>query len=202
MDPLYGQYVQYALLLAGAFVLGSVPFGMIFTRSSGVDIAKVGSGNIGATNVLRAVGAKQAVLTLACDLLKGTAAVAAGSWLGLSYQMVGGMGLASIMGHDFSVFRKFRGGKGVATSVGVILLYTPAAGLVTVAVWLLAVFATRVSALGALAGFAALPVAVWGFGYEWEKLFLSVIITVLLFVRHIPNIRQMLAKKENSGETG
>ena len=194
--------VEFALLLLGSFLLGSVPFGILYTRSSGIDITKVGSGNMGATNVLRSVGKTQAVLTLASDILKGTLAVAVGFWMELSYQMVGGMGLAVILGHNFSIFRGFRGGKGVATSVGVILLYTPAAGIITVAVWLLTVFASRVSAFGALVGFTALPVAVWGFGYEWEKLLLSVIITVLLFVRHIPNIRQMLAKKENSSETG
>ena len=194
--------VEFALLLLGSFLLGSVPFGILYTRSSGIDITKVGSGNMGATNVLRSVGKTQAVLTLASDILKGTLAVAVGFWMELSYQMVGGMGLAVILGHNFSIFRGFRGGKGVATSVGVILLYTPAAGIITVAVWLLTVFASRVSALGALVGFTALPVAVWGLGYEWEKLLLSVIITVLLFVRHIPNIRQMLAKKENSSETG
>ncbi len=186
--------VQDILLLLGAFLLGSVPFGLVFTRASGVDITKMGSGNIGATNVMRTVGKKQAALTLICDLLKGTAAVAVGIWLDMSYQMVGGMGFAAVLGHDFSVFRGFKGGKGVATSLGVMLLYTPAAGLVTAAVWLATVFISRVSALGALVGFAALPVAVWGFAYEWEKLLLSVIISILLYIRHIANIKQMLEK--------
>ncbi len=186
--------LQDILLLLGSFLLGSVPFGLIFTRASGVDITKHGSGNIGATNVMRTVGKKQAALTLICDLLKGTTAVAVGLWLDVGYQMVGGMGLAAILGHDFSVFRGFRGGKGVATSIGVMLLYTPAAGLVTMAVWLATVFITRVSALGALVGFAALPLAVWGFAYEWEKLLLSVIISILLFIRHITNIKQMLER--------
>ncbi len=191
------------LLLLGSFLLGSVPFGLLFTRASGVDITKAGSGNIGATNVLRTVGKKQALLTLACDILKGTAPVAAGMWLGVGYQMVGGMGLAAVLGHDFSLFRGFRGGKGVATSIGVMALYTPAAGLVTVAVWLATVLITRVSAMGALVGFAALPLAVWGFAYEWEKLLLSVIISILLFIRHITNIKQMLERsRESSGEKG
>ncbi len=195
--------LQDILLLAGSFLLGSVPFGLIFTRASGLDITKEGSGNIGATNVMRTVGKKQAALTLICDLLKGTAPVAAGIWLGVGYQMVGAMGLAAVLGHDFSVFRGFRGGKGVATSIGVMLLYTPAAGLVAVAVWFVTVYLTRVSAMGALAGFAALPAAVWAFAYEWEKLLLSAIISVLLYVRHITNIKQMLDRsRENSGEKG
>jgi glycerol-3-phosphate acyltransferase PlsY len=107
-----------------------------------------------------------------------------------------------VLGHDFSVFRGFRGGKGVATSIGVILLYTPLSGLVTGVVWLAAVLVTRVSALGALSGFAGFPVAVWLMGYGWEKLLVSVIISVLLFIRHTSNIREMLKKgRDNaSGE--
>ncbi len=194
---------QDILLLLGAFLLGSVPFGLLFTRASRVDITKHGSGNIGATNVMRTVGKKQAALTLLCDILKGTAAVATGIWLEVGFQMVGAMGLAAVLGHDFSIFRGFRGGKGVATSIGVMLLYTPAAGLVTMAVWLVTVGITRVSAMGAIVGFAALPVAVWAFAYEWEKLLLSVIISVLLYIRHITNIKQMLERSRgNSGERG
>lgn len=191
---------QDIILIIGSFLLGSIPFGLVFTRGSGVDISTVGSGNIGATNVMRTVGKKAAALTLLFDLLKGTLAVALGIWLGAEMRIIGSMGFAAILGHDFSIFRKFRGGKGVATSLGVMLLFTPHAGMVAVALWLATVYATRVSALGALVGFAALPPATWAFGYEWEKLLLSVIITVLLFIRHIPNIRQMLKNKENPGE--
>jgi glycerol-3-phosphate acyltransferase PlsY len=195
-------HIRDVLLVLGAYLMGSIPFGLLFTRGSGVDITKQGSGNIGATNVLRTVGKKAAALTLASDLLKGTAAVAAALLLGAGPRVLGATGLAAVLGHDFSVFRGFRGGKGVATSIGVILLYTPLAGLVTVVVWLAAVLVTRVSALGALSGFAAFPVAVWLMGYGWEKLLVSVIISVLLFIRHTSNIREMLKKgRDNaSGE--
>lgn len=186
------------LYLAGAFLLGSIPFGLLFTRASGVDITKVGSGNIGATNVMRTVGKVPAVMTLLFDLLKGSAAVATGIWLELGPLLPGAMGLAAVLGHDFSVFRGFRGGKGVATSIGVLLVFMPAAGLATVVVWLFAIFITRVSALGALCSFAVLPLAVWLLDYGWEKLFLSVIITVLLYIRHVSNIRQLIEKKKET----
>jgi len=185
-------------LIAGAFLLGSIPFGLLFTRASGIDITKQGSGNIGATNVLRTVGKGAAFLTLASDLLKGTSAVAIASLMGASTSMLGVVTVTVVLGHDFSIFRGFRGGKGVATSIGAVLLYTPLAALVTVLLWLCIVAISRISALGALVGFAAFPAAVYAFGYGWEKLLVSVIITVLLYIRHTSNIKSLLEGRKKA----
>jgi glycerol-3-phosphate acyltransferase PlsY len=166
-----------ALSIAGSFLVGSIPFGVLFARRRGVNLREAGSRNIGATNVLRSVGRKEAVLTLVGDLLKGTSAVAAGRALGVGPFYEGAMGLAAVVGHDFSLFLRFRGGKGVATSIGVMVIYAPLAGLMTVLVWLATVAATRVSSVGALAAFALLPVLVAALGYPGEKLVFSVIIS-------------------------
>jgi glycerol-3-phosphate acyltransferase PlsY len=161
-----------------------------------VNLREAGSRNIGATNVLRSVGRKEAVLTLVGDLLKGTSAVAAGRALGVGPFYEGAMGLAAVVGHDFSLFLRFRGGKGVATSIGVMVIYAPLAGLMTVLVWLATVAATRVSSVGALAAFALLPVLVAALGYPGEKLVFSVIISALLVVKHKDNIKRLLQGRE------
>ena len=185
-------------LLAGACLLGSIPFGLLLTRTSGIDITKHGSGNIGATNVLRTVGKGAAIVTLASDILKGTAAVAIAMLLGANELVLGAVTVTVVLGHDFSIFRGFKGGKGVATSIGAMLLYAPVAAAVTIAVWFVAVGLTRVSAIGALAGFAALPPAIYALGYGWEKLLVSVIITLLLYIRHIPNIKKLMAGNDKA----
>jgi glycerol-3-phosphate acyltransferase PlsY len=185
-----------ALSIAGSFLVGSIPFGVLFARRRGVNLREAGSRNIGATNVLRSVGRKEAVLTLVGDLLKGTSAVAAGRALGVGPFYEGAMGLAAVVGHDFSLFLRFRGGKGVATSIGVMVIYAPLAGLMTVLVWLATVAATRVSSVGALAAFALLPVLVAALGYPGEKLVFSVIISALLVVKHKDNIKRLLQGRE------
>jgi glycerol-3-phosphate acyltransferase PlsY len=174
-----------ALSIAGSFLVGSIPFGVLFARRRGVNLREAGSRNIGATNVLRSVGRKEAVLTLVGDLLKGTSAVAAGRALGVGPFYEGAMGLAAVVGHDFSLFLRFRG-----------VIYAPLAGLMTVLVWLATVAATRVSSVGALAAFALLPVLVAALGYPGEKLVFSVIISALLVVKHKDNIKRLLQGRE------
>ena len=104
---------ESALVIVFSFLVGSIPFGVLFARPMGVDLRKVGSGNIGATNVLRAAGKKAALMTLGCDILKGTAAVALARVMGGGVLIEGLAGLAAVAGHDFSPFLRFRGGKGV-----------------------------------------------------------------------------------------
>jgi len=180
-----------------SFVVGSVPFGLVFTMGSGVDIRKVGSGNTGATNVLRAVGKRAAFLTLMGDMFKGVAAVALARALGLGVVVEGAAGLCSVFGHDFSVFLRFRGGKGVATSLGVVLIYMPLAGILTCIVWLATVVAARYSSLGAIVSFSALPAIVWLLGNGSEKLVVSAIITILLLYKHRTNITSILKGTES-----
>lgn len=188
--------LELAGLLAFAFLSGSIPFGLIFTGSSGVDIRQVGSGNIGATNVLRSVGKKAALLTLLGDILKGTAPVAAAVVLGMDALAQGTVGLAAIIGHNYSVFLGFKGGKGVATSIGVSLMLVPWAGLLTVVTWLAVLYAFRYSSLAAILSFLCMPGFVYIMGYGWEKFVFSVIISILLVYRHQANIRNLIKGTE------
>lgn len=183
-------------LFTTAFLMGSIPFGVVFARARGVDLRKVGSGNIGATNVLRNVGKEAALLTLLGDMLKGTAAVALGKLFGVGPLFEGLLGLAAIVGHDFSIFLRFRGGKGVATSIGVVLLFSPLAGIITVVLWLATAFLTRYSSLGALVSFALLPAGMAVTGQAGEKLTVSVIISSLLIIKHAGNIKRLLSGTE------
>lgn len=199
MDIILAELLKPLALvtMALSFLVGSIPFGLVFTIGSGVDIRRTGSGNTGATNVLRAVGKKAAVLTLMGDLFKGVAAVALARTLGLGPVAEGAAGLSAIIGHDFSVFLRFRGGKGVATSLGVVLIYIPMAGILTCIIWLLTVLAARYSSLGAIVSFAALPAVVWAMGGVSEKLVVSAIITVLLLYKHRTNINNILKGTES-----
>lgn len=188
--------MKTALLIIYSFLLGSIPFGLLLSRMKGIDLTKVGSGNIGATNVLRTAGKVPALLTLLGDCLKGVAAVAVGHALGVGPLYEGILGVAAILGHDFSVFLRFKGGKGVATSLGVILIYMPQAGILTIIIWLAAAIATRYSSLGALISFGVLPINVLVFGYGNEKVIISAVISLLLIFRHSENIKRLLKGTE------
>lgn len=187
----------FFILIVIAFVIGSVPFGLLIARLKGVDLRKTGSGNIGATNVLRAVGMVPALLTLAGDILKGTIAVALGGYFLDNLLMRGIVGLAAIAGHNFSLFLGFKGGKGVATSIGVLILFAPKAALITLALWLGVALMTRYSSLGAIVSFGLLPLNIYLFDYTKEKLIISVIIASLLLFRHSENIKRLLNGSES-----
>jgi glycerol-3-phosphate acyltransferase PlsY len=188
--------MEPALVIAFSYVLGSVPFGVVFTLAKGIDLRSVGSGNIGATNVLRAAGKGTAIMTLLGDILKGSAAVALARVLELGPLYEGLAGIAAVVGHDFSVFLRFRGGKGVATSIGMVLIYAPQAGILTVVLWLSAVLITRYSSLGAIVSFALLPVVMLLQGQAEQKVLVAVILSSLLLVRHAGNIKRLVAGTE------
>ena len=192
--------METALVIAFSFLVGSIPFGVVFTKSRGIDLEKVGSGNIGATNVLRVAGKKVALMTLMGDILKGTAAVALARAVGTGTLVEGMAGLAAVAGHDFSLFMRFRGGKGVATSLGVILIYTPIAGILTIIIWLVTVLTMRYSSMGALVSFSLMPVWVLLQGYPSEKLYTAIIIAVLLVAKHSGNIKRLI--KGTEGKIG
>ena len=185
-----------ALVIAFSYLLGSVPFGMVFARAKGVDLRSVGSGNIGATNVLRAAGRGPAVLTLLGDALKGAAAVALARALGLGAFNEGLAALAAVAGHDFSVFLRFRGGKGVATSLGAVLIYAPQAGILTAVLWLITVVLTRYSSLGAIVSFALLPVMMLLTGQAKQKAAFAAALAALLVLKHSGNIRRLVEGTE------
>jgi glycerol-3-phosphate acyltransferase PlsY len=189
-----------ALLGTLCFLMGSIPFGPIFARRKGIDLRKTGSGNMGATNVLRSVGKREALLTLLGDVLKGTAAVAVGRAMGVGSMYEGLFGLLAVLGHGFSPFMRFRGGKGVATSLGVVLLYTPKAGMLTLALWIVAVLITRISSMGALVSFALLPASTALFGYGKYELAVAVVLTCLIIFKHSGNIKRLI--KGTEGRVG
>ncbi len=188
------ESLAYLLAAAIGYLLGSIPFGLILTKLSGLgDIRDVGSGNIGATNVLRAGGKKLAALTFLLDAAKGTLAV----WLAARFSPEAAMiaGLAAFLGHLFPVWLGFRGGKGVSTYIGVVLgLYWPAA-LVFCAVWLGMFFIQRTSSLSALTASIATPLFL-AFQETWPLAALSAFLTLLLFLRHAANIQRLLRGEE------
>ena len=187
--------IKYILLFIASFILGSIPFGIIIAKAKGVDLKKVGSRNIGATNVLRSLGKWPAALTLLGDVLKGTAAVAIGRYFGVDPVYEGFLGLSAILGHNFSIFLGFRGGKGVATSLGVLGIYSPQTAIFTFIIWLMVVMFTKYSSLGALVSFGLLPINVLLFDSK-EKLFTAILITILIFMRHKDNIQRFIKGTE------
>ncbi len=187
--------LKITLLIICAFIMGSIPVGMLVAKAKGVDLKKVGSGNIGATNVLRSLGKGPAALTLLGDMLKGTLAVALGRYFGLGTFYEGIIGLSAILGHNFSVFLGFRGGKGVATSLGVFILYSPRTALITFVIWLAVVITTKYSSLGALISFGLLPLNIILFDSK-DKLPVALLVTLFILIRHTDNIQRLMKGTE------
>jgi glycerol-3-phosphate acyltransferase PlsY len=182
-----------ALLLG--YLLGSIPFGLLLTRLAGTeDLRTIGSGNIGATNVLRTGRKSLAAATLIGDMLKGTVAVIiAGYFGGPNAAMLAALG--AFLGHLFPVWLKFRGGKGVATYLGVLLgLFWPGA-VVFAVLWLATAYTSRYSSLSALVAAFVTPIFLWWFG-QLALASLFVVLTLLLFYTHRENIRRLQAGTE------
>lgn len=185
-----------ALIVAGAYLVGAIPFGLVIGRLAGVDVRVEGSGNIGATNVARTAGRAFGVLTLVLDAAKG----ATGPLVALAFdqpvlvQLVAG--LAAVLGHVFPVYLRFRGGKGVATATGVFAALTPLPTVVAVAVFALVFAIARVVSLGSLLGSLALVVATWRLDGRREVIVLAGVVTLLIFVRHAGNIRRLWGGRE------
>jgi glycerol-3-phosphate acyltransferase PlsY len=185
------------VLVAVGYLLGSIPFGMLVARAQGgVDLRQVGSGNIGATNVLRAVGKGAAALTLLGDIGKGALAVALGRWLGVTPPVLAAIALATVAGHLFPVFARLRGGKGVATTLGVILAAMPAVGALLILVWLAVAALWRYSSLAALTASVALPILTWILDGRPAMLALSGVLLALVVFRHRENIGRLLQGTE------
>jgi glycerol-3-phosphate acyltransferase PlsY len=177
------------------YLLGSIPFGLILTRlTGGPDVRSIGSGNIGATNVLRTGNKSLAALTLLCDILKGTAAVLiAAHFTGRDAALAAGLG--AFLGHLFPLWLKFKGGKGVATYIGLLLgLYWQGA-LIFCALWLIVAIVTRYSSLAALVASALTPVAMWLLGVR-ETALLFLLATTLLWIMHRANIARLIDGRE------
>jgi glycerol-3-phosphate acyltransferase PlsY len=189
------SYLPYAGALLFGYLLGSIPFGLILTRMAGLgDVRKIGSGNIGATNVLRTGRRGLAAATLLLDALKGTAAVLLAQWVAVEYGVVAGFG--AFLGHIFPAWLGFKGGKGVATYLGVLFALSWQAGLVFAAVWIVVALVSRYSSLSALVASLTAPAFVWWQGAGNHALAL-VVMTVLVFVKHRANIGRLLSGTES-----
>ena len=177
------------------YLLGSIPFGLVLTKLAGTpDLRTIGSGNIGATNVLRTGRKGLAAATLILDALKGTAAVIIGGYLGgADAAMLAG--LAAFLGHLFPIWLKFRGGKGVAVYIGILIgLFWPAAILFCV-IWLAFAFALRYSSVSALTASVITPMFLWWFGHAVLAAMFA-ILTLLLIFMHRENIKRLMAGTE------
>jgi glycerol-3-phosphate acyltransferase PlsY len=187
-------YAAYLLPFVIGYLLGSIPFGLILTQAAGLgDIRKMGSGNIGATNVLRTGNRTLAAATLLLDGLKGFLAVVLCSLLGPVPAVAAALG--AVLGHMFPLWLKFRGGKGVATTLGVLFGLSWPVGALTCALWLVLAAAFRYSSLAALASILIGALASWYF-VAWPIALVITLIVPLVWARHRANIRRLLAGTE------
>ncbi|MGP0095009.1 MAG: glycerol-3-phosphate 1-O-acyltransferase PlsY [Xanthobacteraceae bacterium] len=185
----------YAVALAFGYLLGSIPFGLVLTRLAGTaDIRSIGSGNIGATNVLRTGRKSLAAATLAGDMLKGTVAVLTMNWLwGPEHAMLAGLG--AFLGHLFPVWLRFKGGKGVATYIGILLGLAWPAVLAFGLIWIIVAAIFRYSSLAGLLAATLMPVFLWFIGDKPQAIFI-LLLTLVLWITHRANIRRLLAGTE------
>ena len=196
MDPVaWDSPLPYYLAAAVlGYMLGAIPFGLVITKLSGLgDIRKIGSGNIGATNVLRTGRKDLAALTLLLDGGKGTAAALLAAWYGPDVMLVAAF--AAFVGHLFPVWLKFNGGKGVATFLGVLLGVAWPIGVFAILCWLAVAFTLRYSSLSALVAAAASPVVAW-FTVGPDVAALAALMAVLVYIRHHQNIARLLKGEE------
>jgi glycerol-3-phosphate acyltransferase PlsY len=215
--------VLFAIVVV-CYLLGSVPFGLIAGRLAGIDVRQHGSGNIGATNVWRVLGRKWGLPVFVLDVGKGLVAAVLGKWLaatwGLTVELphlhtevihletsLGGIagGMCAIIGHNFPVWLRFKGGKGVATSLGTLFGLMPVASTLTFLAWGLVLKLTRYVSLASILGALSLPLWVlllfvvpsaYGGMEGWPYFYFAVVATVLLVVRHVPNIKRLIAGTE------
>src|SRR5579872_4410441 len=193
-----GSVMLLALGLIGAYLVGSIPFGIIVGKGLfGVDPRTVGSGNIGAANSLRALGKAGAALVLVGDIVKGVVpTLLAAHWFASMPWVVAATGLATIAGHNWSVFLKFRGGKGVATGLGVLVVLSWKATAVFAVVWLITVAVTRYSSLASLLASLAVPIALFALrAPTWYTVY-GIVAFALVLWRHAANVQRLLAGTE------
>ena len=191
--PLTWPVIAAAVLVG--YLCGSVPFGLLLTRAAGLgDVRNIGSGNLGATNVLRTGNKKLAAATLALDLLKGTVAV-------VLARVVGGVdlgiaaGFGAFLGHLFPIWLGFKGGKGVATYIGILLGLMWPAVLIFAGVWLAVAYFSRYSSAGALAATLAVPASLWALG-ETRMAMLFAVLSLIVWIKHKTNITRLIAGTE------
>ena len=186
-----------------SYLLGSIPFALLVALPQGVDPRKEGSKNPGATNVARLLGKKWGIVTFLGDSLKGVfALLIAFSFLDeIPYPkdlILAGTAFFAVLGHLFSIFLKFKGGKGVATTIGVFLVLTPKAMLISLAIFLIAVFFSNYVSVGSLLATALLPINIFLMNYSSEYIICSSLLTILIWIKHKDNIKRLLKGEEKT----
>ncbi len=189
-------------LIIASYLVGAVPFGLLLSRSSGIDIRTQGSGNIGATNVARLLGKKMGILTLLLDVGKGffpmfVTALIIGDGQGRNL-IIALSGAATVVGHMYPVYLGFKGGKGVATGLGVFLYLAPLSVLFSLLLFIAAVALSGFVSLGSLLASAAIPLWLFLLGEATWKILLSAFIGILIWFKHVPNIKRLLSGTEKS----
>jgi glycerol-3-phosphate acyltransferase PlsY len=188
------ELLKILAALAFGYLAGSIPFGLLITRAAGLgDVRRIGSGNIGATNVLRTGSKGLAAATLVADALKGTIAVLVAGWFREDLALYAGF--AAFIGHIFPVWLNFKGGKGIATYLGVLIGLDWPAALVFAAVWLGVAFLTRFSSLAALAAALVVPVFLY-FLDHGDMALMFLVMTAIAYYKHRANIERLLAGTE------
>ena len=190
--------MQKALLLVASYLLGSIPFGLLIVRAwKGIDIRKYGSGNIGATNVLRAAGRGPAAVVFLADVSKGLAPVLAAQRLfSETAWMAVAAGMLAMIGHTLSVFLKFRGGKGVATGLGIFIGLAPPAAGIAFAVWLIVLGITRYVSVASMIGALCVPVTMCALGTPLPYKGFAILAALFIIIKHRSNISRLLRGSE------
>jgi acyl phosphate:glycerol-3-phosphate acyltransferase len=189
--------MTHAILILFAYLVGSVPVGVLLARLKGKDPRKVGSGNIGATNVMRSVGKTLGIIALIGDVLKGFIPTFIAMRLGVPELFIALVGLAAFSGHLFPIFLKFKGGKGVATGAGVFLAISPPVILISFIIFVIVFLLWKYVSLGSLTGTAIIPLSFALRKEPLEYIFLSLLIAFGVFIKHKDNIKRLFAGMEN-----
>ncbi len=189
--------LKEVVIVIAAYLLGSIPTGLLLGKALGVDIRTAGSGNIGATNVYRTLGKKIGIMTLAGDCLKGLIPVLAAKFLGFHDGWIALTGLAAFLGHVFTIFLGFKGGKGVATALGVFLGVSPAAVPAALAIFLLVLWKWRYVSLASISAAAAMPVIVTLVEHRSLITVMAIIIAAVVIQKHKENIDRLKAGTES-----
>ncbi len=190
--------MEVAMIFLTAYILGGIPFGYLAGRVfGGIDIREHGSRNTGTTNALRTLGVGPAIAVLVLDLGKGLAPVLIARWLGMDSLYVMLAGVTVVAGHNWSIFLRFRGGRGVATTVGVVLGLAPQVMLIIMLIGISITIITRYVSLGAVIGAILLPILMIGFEMPMPYTAFTILLSAILLWRHRPNIGRLLSGTEN-----
>lgn len=184
------------IAVALAYVVGSVPFAFLLSRRRGIDLRRVGSGNIGASNVLRTSGVSAAVVAMSLDAIKGALAVVLAQRVAAGPGVIMAAGLASVLGHVYPVWLKFRGGKGVATAAGVFAVLAPFAVMIACGVFLVAVWVTGFISVGSMLAAVTLAAAAWGTEVPGVVVAGAAVCAVVVLLRHLPNVSRLRSGTE------